>query len=114
MVEDGGELAGFLVGLFSADHPDVAYIHFVGVAPEHRRSGMARRLYERFFEVAAEAGRKQVQCITSPVNTGSIVFHRSMGFEFVPGDSEQDGVPVHSDYDGLGTARVCFRRDLGT
>ena len=41
LVADGaaGELAGFLVGFVSPDVSGTAYVHFVGVAPEHRRDG---------------------------------------------------------------------------
>ena len=98
-----GELAGFLVGLHSASLPDEAYIHFVGVAPRVRGSGLARRLYETFFETAIRAGRTRVHAITSPVNAGSISFHRAMGFT-VTG-------PVR-DYDGPGVDRIVFEREL--
>jgi len=45
---DGG-LAGFLVGFLSQSRPGEAYIHFVGVHPAERGSGLGRRLYEHFF-----------------------------------------------------------------
>ncbi|WP_371812640.1 GNAT family N-acetyltransferase [Saccharopolyspora sp. ASAGF58] len=67
-------------------------IHFVGVDPARRRGGLARRLYAEFFDTASSAGRSRVRCITSPANTGSIAFHRRMGFELVPGDTEIDGI----------------------
>jgi hypothetical protein len=35
-----------------------------------------------------------------------------MGFAVEPGDREVDGVSVHSDYDGPGQDRVCFRMEL--
>lgn len=45
LVEDAaGELAGFLVGFPSQDQPEVAYIHFVGIRPDQRQSGLAHRL----------------------------------------------------------------------
>ena len=76
---DGGELAGFLCGFRSQTFADEAYIHFVGVSPPQRGSGLGRDLYERFF--AAIAPRNVVRAITSPVNEGSIAFHRAMGFD---------------------------------
>ncbi|WP_198961505.1 GNAT family N-acetyltransferase [Pseudonocardia sp. MH-G8] len=112
VVEDASGIRAFLVGFHSADVADEAYIHFVGVDPRLRGTGTARDLYGRFFAQAAEAGRRTVRAITSPANTGSIAFHRALGFEFVPGDREVDGVPVHGDYDGPGQDRVCFRRLL--
>ncbi len=111
--DDGGSgIRGFLVGFYSADRPDEAYIHFVGVDPQLRGQGLARRLYGEFFSRTAASGRSRVRAITSPSNTGSIAFHRAMGFELEKGDRERDGLPVHSDYDGPGQHRVCFVRDL--
>jgi ribosomal protein S18 acetylase RimI-like enzyme len=110
--EDGGEIRAFLVGFYSADSPNEAYIHFVGVDPELRGQGMARRLYNEFFVRAAAAGRTRVRAVTSPSNSGSIAFHRALGFELEKGDRELDELPTHSDYDGPGQHRVCFVRDI--
>ena len=112
VAERDGRMAGFLIGFLSFDRPEVAYIHFAGVDPALRRSGLARRLYTEFFDAASGAGRRWVHCITSPANTGSIGFHRSMGFELVPGDAEVDNVPVHRNYDGRDADRVCFVREI--
>ena len=109
---DDGAVAGFLVGLHSADDPELAYVHFVGIEPGHRGSGLARRLYDTFFEAAAAAGRRTVKAVTSPGNQGSIAFHRKLGFRLEPGDTVVGEVPVHSDYDGPGQDRVCFVQDL--
>lgn len=78
VAEDDG-LAGFLCGFLSQTFDDEAYVHFVGVSPAHRGSGLGRELYERFF--AAVAPRNVVRAVTSPVNEGSVAFHRSLGFE---------------------------------
>ncbi|MEW2357479.1 GNAT family N-acetyltransferase [Spirillospora sp. NPDC029432] len=112
VMEDANGLQGFLVGFASADRADEAYIHFVGVNPESRGQGVARRLYERFFRQSARMGRTRVRAVTSPGNTGSIAFHRAMGFALEDGDTVAAGVPVHRDYDGPGHDRVCFVRDL--
>jgi ribosomal protein S18 acetylase RimI-like enzyme len=100
---DESGLAGFLVGFLSQTHRDEAYVHFVGVAPEHRGSGLGRGLYERFFETVRAAGRTVVRCVTSPANEPSIAFHRALGFE-VEG--------VVEDYDGSGESRVLLVRRL--
>ena len=110
-VEEDGKLVAFLVGIVGSPADD-AYIHFVGVHPEHRSGGLGRRLYEKFFEEAQSRGCRSVRAITSPVNTGSIAFHGRMGFGIVEGDSRVGGVSVHSDYDGDGTAKVVFERRL--
>jgi ribosomal protein S18 acetylase RimI-like enzyme len=104
VVDDGdGQLAAFLIGFLSQTDPAEAYIHFVGVSPEHRGGGLGRRLYERFFEDARAAGRTRVTCVTSPVNEGSVAFHEALGFT-----SER----VAHDYDGPGEDRVLFVKTL--
>ena len=103
VAEEGGELAGFLCGFLSQTYPDQAYCHFVGVAPAHRKSGLASDLYAHLFDAARAAGRSSVHCVTSPKNTGSIAFHTRIGFEVaaeVPG------------YDGSGESRVLLQRRL--
>ena len=104
VVDDGeGQLAAFLIGFLSQTDPKEAYIHFMGVSPEHRGGGLGRQLYERFFEDARAAGRSRVTCVTSPVNEGSVAFHEALGFT-----SES----VAHDYDGPGEDRVLFVKTL--
>jgi ribosomal protein S18 acetylase RimI-like enzyme len=95
--EDDGELAGFLCGFRSQTFADEAYVHFVGVDPKRRGSGLGRELYERFFEAIAPRG--VVRAVTSPLNERSIAFHRAIGFEVDE---------VVEDYDGRGSARALF------
>ena len=103
VAERDGELAGFLVGFLSQSEPDEAYVHFVGVSPRERGSGVGRTLYERFFAVARDGGRRRVTCVTSPLNEGSVAFHRSLGFE--------PSAP-RAGYDGPGEDRVVLSRPL--
>jgi hypothetical protein len=77
---------------------DEAYVHFG--RPDHRSRGLGRRLYGMFFDEARQRGCRSVRAITSPINTGSVGFHTSMGFEVIEGDRTQDGVSIHSDYNG--------------
>jgi ribosomal protein S18 acetylase RimI-like enzyme len=93
----------FLIGILSPADSAQAYIHFVGVAPQARALGYGRLLYAEFFRLARADGRTQVTAVTAPVNSGSIAFHRAMGFT-VTG-------PVR-DYNGPGTALMVFERDL--
>jgi len=94
-----GEVAGYLLG-FVAPTGD-GYIHFVAVRDDARGLGLGRRLYETFMAAAAERGAVAVKAITSPENTGSQAFHRSMGF------TEQTLV---ENYGGAGRTRVVMRR----
>jgi ribosomal protein S18 acetylase RimI-like enzyme len=110
--ERDGELIGFLVGFVSQSHPAEAYIHFVGVHPEHRGRGLGRQLYQQFFAAAQARGRGLVRAVTAPVNQASVRFHQQMGFDIEPGDSEVDGIAVTSGYDGDSNDRVRFVKHL--
>ncbi|AYG64111.1 GNAT family N-acetyltransferase (plasmid) [Rhizobium jaguaris] len=109
IAEDETRIHGLLVGFFSPDHLEQAYIHFVGIDPRSRGQGLARRLYLTFFDRAIAAGRFEVIAITAPQNTGSIAFHEALGFTLV-GDAE--GAVVHRHYDGPYEDRVVFHRSL--
>ncbi len=112
VIEEEGAIVGFLVGFLSSSTPGEAYIHFVGVHPDHRRGGLARWMYEHFFSLARAQGRTIVRCVTSPVNQASIAYHTSIGFEIEEGDGVIDGVPVHLEHDGPGEHRVRFVRAI--
>lgn len=103
VAENGAGLSGFLIGFVSPSEPEEAYIHFVGVDPSARKSGLARTLYQRFFEIARRNDRRVVKAITSPVNLVSQDFHRRMGF------AVSEPVP---DYNGPGHPLVTFERAL--
>jgi len=97
-------LVGFLIGFLSPAQSHVAYIHFVGTSPELRRSGYAAQLYNHFFALAKAQGRTEVHAITAPINTGSISFHKRMGFTV----SE----PIDG-YNQAGKAHVVFKKLIG-
>jgi len=102
VLEEDGQAVAFLIGFVSQTHPEVAYIHFLGVHPGFRKRGVARQLYETFFARVCDLGCRTVQCITSPINEGSVSFHAQMGF----------GASVAADYAGPGQDRVLFSRSL--
>jgi ribosomal protein S18 acetylase RimI-like enzyme len=104
LVAEGHDgLTGFLVGIISPSEPDQAYIHFVGVSPQARNDGVARTLYEQFFQIARRHGRTVVKAVTSPVNEASIAFHRHLGF------TVSGPVP---DYNGPGRDLMVFERAI--
>ena len=100
---DDDALVAFLCGFLSQTEPEEAYIHFVGVSPEHRGEGVGRLLYERFFDAVRAQGRSLVRCVTSPLNQGSIAFHEALGFEVDR---------VVTDYDGPGEDRTLLVKRL--
>jgi RimJ/RimL family protein N-acetyltransferase len=89
--DDDGSLAGFLIGFPSQDDLTAAYVHFVGVAPAHRGTGLGRALHDAFADRMAERGITTVRCVTSPVNADSVAFHQRIGFTI----EEQDDELVH-------------------
>jgi predicted GNAT superfamily acetyltransferase len=115
VAEQDGKIVGFVTGFVSQTFPEEAYIHFVGVNPMSRKSGLARVLYERFFTTVQNLGCCTVRCVTSPVNKDSIAFHRSMGFSAETNVSEKtiDGISVFEGYDGQGEDRLLFYKALG-
>jgi ribosomal protein S18 acetylase RimI-like enzyme len=101
VAEADSDVVGFLCGFRSQTYDDEAYVHFVGVHPDHRRAGLARELYDRFFR--AIAPRTTVRAVTGPVNERSVAFHCAIGFEVER---------VDEDYDGRGQARVLLVKRL--
>jgi ribosomal protein S18 acetylase RimI-like enzyme len=92
-----GELVGFLVGFDSPDHRGESYVHFIGVRPDQRGSGLGRELHDRFAREAAARGMSTVRCVTSTVNTASVAFHTSIGFEV-------EGIDEPLDVEGVDDA----------
>jgi GNAT superfamily N-acetyltransferase len=102
IAEDDGEVIGFLLGFVAPTTPGVAYVHLVGIHPDHRRRGVGKRLYEVFTERAREAGASRVKAITNAGNDGSIEFHEALGFLVVE----------DPDYAGPSRTRVVFTKDI--
>ncbi|NJO50422.1 MAG: GNAT family N-acetyltransferase [Leptolyngbyaceae cyanobacterium RM2_2_4] len=112
IAEMNSEVVGFLIGFLSQTHAEEAYIHFAGIHPDFRNQGVGSALYKRFFQTVQKLDRVRVRCVTSPVNKGSIAYHLHMGFEAELSETQEDGVPYHSDYDGVGEHRVLFVKHL--
>jgi GNAT superfamily N-acetyltransferase/catechol 2,3-dioxygenase-like lactoylglutathione lyase family enzyme len=91
VAEDTQGLAGFLVAFVSPDQPRCGYVHFAGVRPDLRRSGLARRLYGEFTKQAVRQGCTGLRAITAPGNVGSIRFHRGLGFEISGPEPDYNG-----------------------
>jgi len=109
VAEQDREMVGFLIGFLSQSLPDEAYIRLVVIHPRHRGGGVGRALYERFFAVARQQGRRIIRSVTSPGNQGSVAFHTRLGFTSEPQEHEVESLPVYRDYHGRpGTDRVVF------
>lgn len=98
-----GQLVGFLIGFLSQTAPDEAFVHFLGVAPDRRRTGVGRALYERFLDEARAAGRSSVRAVAHPSDARAISFHEALGFR---------AESIARDFEGPGEDRVVLVRDL--
>ncbi|GAA1121489.1 MULTISPECIES: GNAT family N-acetyltransferase [Kitasatospora] len=96
--DDG--IHGYLIGFTTPD--GTGYVHLVATRDDTRGTGLGRRLYATFAAIAHRHGARRLKAITSPGNTGSIAFHRSLGFE----------ATAVEDYSGPGRTRVVFHRPL--
>jgi ribosomal protein S18 acetylase RimI-like enzyme len=108
IIEKDNNLIAFLVGFLSPARANEGYIHFVGVHPQYRGVGLGRYLYNGFFRICKENDRNIIRACTSPVNKGSIAFHRKLGFAIEEGDAEIDGIQVTLDYNKPDDPKVLF------
>ena len=111
-MEKNEVLIAFLIGFLSQSNSSEGYIHFVGVHPDYRGIGVGEYLYQQFYEVCKENKRDIIRACTSPVNKGSIEFHKKMGFFIEPGNSEVDGIPVTLDYNRPNDPKVLFEKKI--
>lgn len=96
--EDG--IRGYVFGFVTPD--GTGYVHLIATRDDARSTGLGRRLYTAFAEAAERHGARRLKAITSVGNTGSIAFHRSLGFD----------AKIVDDYNGPGQAMAVFHRDL--
>lgn len=94
------EIRGDVIGFVTPT--GAGYVHLIATRDDTRGTGLGRRLYAAFADAAYRQGARRLKAITSPGNTGSIAFHRRLGF-----DAE-----TVNDYNGPGQARVVFHRLL--
>ncbi|WRZ95405.1 GNAT family N-acetyltransferase [Streptomyces sp. NBC_01007] len=96
--EDG--IRGYVFGFVTPD--GTGYVHLIATRDDARGTGLGRRMYTAFAEVAERHGVRRLKAITSVENTGSIAFHRGLGFD----------VRIVDDYNGPGRTMAVFHRDL--
>jgi len=77
-VTPGGIMAGFIVGLVEPDH--TGHVTTLGVAPEHRRRGIAQRMMQRVEEGFHRRGVRMVRLEVRSVNDGAQTLYRNLGY----------------------------------
>ena len=92
---------GFLVGFVSPDRPGEAYIHMIGMSPNHRRRGLGpdalRAVPRRRRGRGASAGSTRSPGRATAV---SVAFHRALGFVAAVGPGHAEPVR-HAGLPGL-------------
>lgn len=109
IVEERGEMIGFLLGFRSQTDPGQAFIHLIQMAPERRGYGIGRKLFKHFEAAVKDMGCTQVCTMVRPENK-NIGYYPKLGFEAVKGDNtiEVNGYPAVRDYNGPGKHMVLW------
>jgi [ribosomal protein S18]-alanine N-acetyltransferase len=77
-VTQSGSMVGFVIGLVEPDH--TGHITTVGVAPDHRRRHLARRLMERVEEGFRRRGIRIVRLEVRSLNISAQQLYLSLGY----------------------------------
>jgi ribosomal-protein-alanine N-acetyltransferase len=77
-VTQNGMMVGFIVGLVEPDH--TGHITTVGVAPEHRRRGIAQRMMAKAEEGFRRRNVRVVRLEVRSINTGAQQLYRNLGY----------------------------------
>ena len=110
VIREGNKVVAYLFGFVSQTGP-VGYVHLIAVRQTHRQRGYGHRLYSHFAEFAKKHGCKTLKAITTPSNTTSITFHKSIGMEPI-GNLNDGDVLITRDYAGPGADRVVLQMKL--
>jgi GNAT superfamily N-acetyltransferase len=95
-----GEDVGYLLGVVTVDR--LAVVHAVAVREDHRRSGVATRLLDRFAGLAGSVGARAVQGVAMPGDEPAAALAGRLG-------AHAAGSPDHG---GPGEHRVVFTAGL--
>ena len=77
-VTQGGSMVGFIIGLVEPDH--TGHVTTVGVAPEHRRRRIARRLMEKAEDGFRRRNVRIVRLEVRSINTGAQQLYSKLGY----------------------------------
>ncbi|HEV2915421.1 MAG TPA: N-acetyltransferase [Pyrinomonadaceae bacterium] len=77
-VTQGGLMVGFIVGLVEPDH--TGHVTTLGVAPEHRRRGIAGRMMQKVEDGFRRRDVRIIRLEVRAINTGAQQLYRNLGF----------------------------------
>ncbi len=78
VAEENGKIIGLAQG--RANKGGYSWLGFMGVSPENRRMGIARKILEEFISYSKSAGCTKVSLNTAPVLKPAIKLYTEMGF----------------------------------
>jgi ribosomal protein S18 acetylase RimI-like enzyme len=110
VIRDGTVIAAYLFGYVSQTAP-VGYVHTIAVRRSSRRRGLGQKLFDHFAKFALQRGCTHIKAVTTPVNAGSIAFHKSLGMQLL-GEPDAEGISVVADYAGRNEPRVVFWKSI--
>ena len=97
VVVEKGRLLGYLRAIVSID-PIEGYIEYLGVHPEARGGGLARRLVESMLRWSFETHRlPQVGLTVVDANAGARALYESVGFQMLASGMTARRVTVSAD-----------------
>jgi [ribosomal protein S18]-alanine N-acetyltransferase len=77
-VTQAGLMVGFIVGLVEPDH--TGHVTTLGVAPEHRRRGIARRMMQKVEDGFRRRNVRIIRLEVRAINTGAQDLYRDLGY----------------------------------
>jgi ribosomal-protein-alanine N-acetyltransferase len=77
-VNRGGAMVGFIVGLVEPDH--TGHVTTLGVAPEHRRRGIANKMMKKVEDGFRRRGVRIIRLEVRSVNSGAQQLYRHLGY----------------------------------
>ena len=83
--EENGKILGYAYGSLPFERSGYAWIAEVSIylLPEAQGKGVGRRLYAALETVLARQGYQLCYAIITSSNTGSLAFHKAVGYEFL-------------------------------
>jgi GNAT superfamily N-acetyltransferase len=105
-------LAGVVIAFRSQDDPDEVYVQDVMVNPLKRHRGVARQLLAAVRRQAEEWGCRRIYLTSEADNIAAHSTWLSLDFTNIPGDRDEGGVSVISDYKGPGKHRAVYEQIL--
>ncbi|MEV4129317.1 GNAT family N-acetyltransferase [Nocardia sp. NPDC049707] len=111
-IEEDNTVTGAVIAFRSQTDPGDVYIQDVMIHPQHRRRGIARALLQSVRSQAEKWACERLYLTSEPDNQAAQATWATLGFVNVPGDHENDGVSIITDFKGPGRSRAVYELAL--